>query len=152
MQDLCLLLFSVIPYSLTFFLLCAKSNFPRSLLISWLKTLNPSIILHGLIISRILEASNIRLEGIPSVSVIQCYNSKVFISMGYVCANNTWVPKTENGVVYAPLFPKIRPLCSYNDGPSSVTLIILNHISYLEAKLDSLNDLLLASHFQIEKI
>lgn len=72
--------------------------------------------------------------------------------MGYVRVDNTWVLKTEKGMIDAPPSLKIRPSSPDDVGPSLVSMIILNFISGLEVKLDSLKDLLLVSHFQMDKI
>lgn len=99
------------------------------------------------IITHILEAINISFEDIPFILVKKCCNSKAFIIMGYIRADNTWVPKSENTIVNAPPSPRVRPLSLDDSCPSSMSLIILNHISDLEVKMDSLKDLLLTSYF-----
>lgn len=71
---------------LTYCLLTNRKIMLSSFILSYMvdSALNPSVLPYGLLILKILEASNIYLTGFSGVSVKQCYNSKAFVSMGYV--------------------------------------------------------------------
>ncbi|KAF3639550.1 hypothetical protein FXO37_23919 [Capsicum annuum] len=64
--------------------------------------LDPSNLPYWLIIARILEATNISLNSVRSVSVEQCYNSKAFGSIGYVLIDNAWVPEPKGHSIGNP--------------------------------------------------
>lgn len=111
---------------------------------------NPFSLPYGMVISRILEANNISLVDIPPRIVKQCYNSKAFISMGYVRTKDSWVLKSKTDVpVVAPSSKVKAPSSSI---PSDFHADILANLVAMNKKVESFNDKLISIQFQMEKI
>lgn len=70
--------------------------------------------------------------------------------MGYVLVDDIWVPKSDDGSVGTHSFPKSKSF-SFSV-PSSYLLNVTISQTGIELKLDSIKDILLGSHFYLDKI
>ncbi|KAF3649942.1 hypothetical protein FXO37_18718 [Capsicum annuum] len=87
---------------------------------------------------------------VPFVSVKQCYKFKAFESIGYVLVDYSCVPKLEECSVVTPSSPKSKVSSSLKEGSPSFDVSL--RLTDIDSKLDAIKDLLLATHFQPNKI
>lgn len=80
----------------------------------------------------------------------QCYNTKTFDSISYILVDDIWVPKYEGDSVVTSSSPKSRT--SHLCVPSSSSLDVTIRRAEIDLKLDSINNLLLSSHFYLNKM
>lgn len=111
-------------------------------------SLDPSSLSYRLIITHIFEVSNIPLKVVPSIVVNQCYNTNAFGIMGCVLVDDICISMPDGGFIGTPS-PKSR--ISPPHVPSSFLFYVTIRMKKMDLKLDSIKDLLLASHILLTK-
>ncbi|XP_059278124.1 uncharacterized protein LOC132032513 [Lycium ferocissimum] len=122
-----------------------------SLIINCMIEVSPdsSYLPYGMLLTTLLEASEIKLAKFPSVPITKCYNSRAIKSMGYVLEGDSWVKKDIEVPVPPPssdikASASLEPLPSDGDLPTRLTA--------LDAKIDGLKELVLSQYLQLDKI
>lgn len=150
-----LLIFWPVPFSLCWLSLSTLSQhdslltyyliFKKKINLSYFVEafLNPSSLPYGVIITHILEDSNISLELFPSFVIKQFYYSKDFTCMGFMFVDDIWVHKSNSDSTSTPTSRK-----SKSSPPPSphIPLDITTHLTQIELKFESIKDLLLSTY------
>ncbi|KAJ8538284.1 hypothetical protein K7X08_014824 [Anisodus acutangulus] len=98
-----------------------------------------------MIITRLLEASDLNLTRFSSTPVTQRYNSRAFGSMSYVQEEDCWIKKeVEASTTQPEADPPVEPVSLSDD--------MLGRVTAVDHKLDGLRELLLSQPDLLVKV